>query len=91
MGAVIALPQVSAEGGGSAGADVAECLALLAREHVAPAVEEFLSVPTEDIGDFQSRLAHRWRVLSTDRSMGCTCRESKGLGAACRCLVETWR
>ena len=91
MGAVIALPQVSAEGGGSACADVAERLTLLAREHVAPAVEEFLPVAAEDIGDFQSLLAHRWRALSTDRSMGFTGRESKGLGAACRCLVETWR
>jgi hypothetical protein len=91
MGAVIALPQVSAEGGGPACADVAECLELVAREHVAPTVEELLSVLAEDIGDFQSLFAHRWRTLSTDRSMGCNCRESKGLGAACRCRVETWR
>jgi hypothetical protein len=66
MGAVIALLQMSAEGGGSACADVAESLELLAREHVAPAVEEFLSVAAEDIGDFQSLLVHRWRVLSTE-------------------------
>ena len=89
MGAVIALPHVSAEGGGPACADVAECLELLAREYVAPAVEELLSVSAEDIGDFESRFTHRWRMLSTDWSMGCNCRESKGQEAARKCRVET--
>jgi len=40
MGAVIALPQVGAEGGGPACANVAECLELLSREHVAPAISD---------------------------------------------------
>jgi len=48
----IALLHECAEEDGTARADVPENLALLVRQHAAPAVEEFLSVLSEDIGDF---------------------------------------
>ena len=56
---LIALLDAGAKRGGAACADVAECLELLAREEVAPTIQEFLSVLAEDIGDFQSAFAHR--------------------------------
>lgn len=62
--AMVALLYTGAERGGAACADVAECLELLARQHIAPAIQELLSVLAEDIGDFQSRFAHRWRASS---------------------------
>jgi hypothetical protein len=55
---VIALLHEFAELGGTACADVAENLALLVSQHAAPTVEEFLSVLSEDIGDFQPMLTH---------------------------------
>ena len=63
--AMIALLETGAERGGTACADVAECLELLAREYT-PTIQEFLSVLAEDIGDFQSAFAHRWRVGSSE-------------------------
>jgi len=62
VGAMIALLDAGAKRGGSACADVAECLELLARQHIAPALQELLSVLAEDIGDFQSLVAHHWRA-----------------------------
>jgi hypothetical protein len=50
---VIAWRHEFAESGGTACADVAENLALWVRPYAAPAVQEFLSVRAEDIGDFQ--------------------------------------
>ena len=63
---MVALPDVRAEGGGAACGDVTECLALLARENIGPAVEEFLSVLAEDIGDFQPIGGHRCRTGSAE-------------------------
>ena len=54
MGAVVALLNVTAEGSRAARADIPESLPLLGRQHVSPAIEEFLTVLTEDVGDFQS-------------------------------------
>src|SRR5215467_2427276 len=71
--AMIALLDAGAKRGGAACADVAE----------------FLSVLAEDIGDFQSAFAHRWRAGSSESSMGCRGRASKGLATSCRRLVET--
>jgi hypothetical protein len=59
MRAMITLLHASAERGGTACADVAEYLELLARQHIAPAIRELLSVLAEDVGDFQSLPAHR--------------------------------
>jgi hypothetical protein len=53
MEAVVALLDVRAKGGCAACDDVLECLPLLGRQNVSPAIEEFLTVLAEDIGDFQ--------------------------------------
>ena len=90
MRTVIALFPACAQGGGTACADVAECLALLGREGVAPAGEEFLFVLAKDIGDFQPR-GQRWRPSSAERSMGWSCRASKGLRTACNRWIDTCR
>ena len=81
-GAAIALLDVSAEGGGSACADVSECPALLGIEHMPPLPEEFLFVLTKDIGDFEPMFAHRCRASSLERSIGLSWRASNGLGVA---------
>jgi len=91
VGAMIALLDAGAKCGGSACADVAECLELLARQRIAPALQELLSVLAEDIGDFQWLVAHHWRASLSERSMGCSWRASKGLVTACRRLLETCR
>lgn len=89
--AVVALFPASAESGGSACADVAEGLALLGREGVAPAGQEFLFVLAKDIGDFQPMWGHRCRLSSSERSMGFSCRASKGLRTACKRCSDTCR
>ena len=61
MGAVVALPNVGAEDGGAACADIAESLPLLRRQYRTPAIEEFLTVLAEDISDFQPGFRHRLR------------------------------
>jgi hypothetical protein len=53
MRAMITLLHLDAERGGTARADVSECLALLWRQYVSPAIQELLTVLAEDIGDFQ--------------------------------------
>jgi hypothetical protein len=63
---MVALPDVCAEGGGAACGDVAEGLELPARENVAPVLEEFLSMLSEDIGDFQPIRVHRCRTGSAE-------------------------
>jgi hypothetical protein len=64
MRAVITLQHVRAEFGGAACADVTENLPLLAGQNISPAVEEFLAVLAEDIGDFQPMFVHRCRPSS---------------------------
>jgi hypothetical protein len=64
MRTVITLFEACAKGSGSACADVAECLALLGREAVAPAGKEILLVLAKDIGDFQPMFHHRCRPSS---------------------------
>ena len=62
MPAVIALLHLRAEcGGAAARADVSECLPLLGRQYISPAMEELLTVLAEDIGDFQPMFRHRRR------------------------------
>ena len=53
-------------------ADIPECPDLLPREGMAPALEELLSVLSEDIGDFRPMLAHFWRTLSSEVQIGLT-------------------
>jgi hypothetical protein len=50
--------QPGATGFTTAGADVPECLALLAGKPFSPARKELLFVLTKDIGDFQSPGSH---------------------------------
>src|SRR5450759_4644044 len=90
MGAVVALLYVGAEGGRAARADIPESLPLLGRQYVSPAIEEFLTVLAEDIGDFQPGFRHRFRP-SADYSTGCSGSASKGLGAACSRFMDTRR
>jgi hypothetical protein len=52
MTAMITLLYLGAECGGAARADVSEGLALLWRQYMIPALQEFLTVLAEDIGDF---------------------------------------
>jgi hypothetical protein len=61
---------MGAERGGTACDDVSECPPLLWRQHISPAIEEFLTVLTKDIGDFQPMLVHLCRPSSLDRKMG---------------------
>ena len=91
MRTVVALFQACATGGSSTCADVAECLALLGRERIAPAGKEFLFVLTKDIGDFQPMSVHLWRPSSSERSMGFNSRASKGLRIACSRCMDTRR
>ena len=53
MTAMITLLYLGTECGGAARADVSECLALLGRQYMVPAFQEFLTALSEDIGDFQ--------------------------------------
>ena len=80
--AVIALLDVSAEGGGAARADVPKCPKLLGREGMAPLLEEFLFVLTKDIGDFESPFTHLCRPSLWEWSIGFSCSASNGLGVA---------
>ena len=90
MGAMVALLYIGAEGGGAARADIPESLPLLGRQHVSPAIEEFLTVLAEDIGDFQ--LAFRYLLrASAEYSTGCRESASKGLGAAWSRFRDTRR
>jgi hypothetical protein len=66
MRTVVTLFDACAQGGGSACADVTECLALLGREAVTPARKEILFVLAKDIGDFQPMFSHRCRPLSRE-------------------------
>jgi hypothetical protein len=77
-----------AEHGGTACADVTEYLALLIRPHAAPAVEEFLSVLSEDIGDFQPMFTPGCGCSLREPSIGLNCNASKGLRAACQRFHE---
>ena len=88
---MIALFPASGESGGSACADVAESLALLGQEGVAPAGQEFLFVLSRDIGDFQPMLGHRCRLLPWERSMRFRCRVSKELLTDCKRCSDTFR
>jgi hypothetical protein len=56
---VVALLEVGAEGGGTAGADVSEGSALRGVEPVPPAPKELLFVLAKDIGDFEPMFSHR--------------------------------
>jgi hypothetical protein len=49
---------------------------------MAPALEQLLSMLSEDIGDFRPMLAHLWRTLSSEVQIGFTGSASKGQGAA---------
>src|ERR1051325_11168436 len=50
--AMVTLLDVCAKRSSTARTDVSECLPLLGRQHIPPAIEEFLTVLTENIGDF---------------------------------------
>jgi hypothetical protein len=82
MSALITLLHLGTERGGTARADVSERLPLLWRQYISPAIEEILTVLTEDIGDFQPRLVHLCRPSSLDRKIGRNDNESSGLGVA---------
>src|SRR3954454_3220314 len=90
MGAVVALPYVCAKGGGAARADIPERLPLLGRQYISPALEEFLTVLAEDIGDFQPGFRHRFRP-SAEYSTPFSWSASKGLGAARNRCMDTRR
>ena len=90
MGAMVALLYIGAEGGGAARADIPESLPLLGRQHVSPAIEEFLAVLAEDIGDFQSGFRYLLRP-SAEYSTGCRESASNGLGAAWSRFKDTRR
>ena len=87
----IALPDVGAELPRLTGADIPECLHLLPVQRMAPALEELLSVLSEDIGDFRPMLAHFWRPLSSEVQIGFTFSASKGHGASGIRCAETRR
>ena len=53
LAAMIAQLHLGTERSSTARADVSEGLALLRRKHVPPTFQEFLSVLSEDVGDFR--------------------------------------
>src|SRR5487761_1735276 len=83
--------EMTAERSRSASADVAQYLALLVRDYMAPALKELVLVIMEDIGHFQPMSCHAdlsppWavRIIRMGRS-------SSGLGVACSLASETCR
>ena len=58
MGATIAVFEMSAQSGSTAGADVAESFALLGGDGVPPSFQKSLSILTEDIGHFEPMFPH---------------------------------
>src|ERR1700735_3616754 len=82
---------MSAEHRRSTPADIAQCLALLVRDHMTPALEELVLVSVKDIGHFQPMSCHAvlfppWAVRGV--RIG---RSSSGLGVACSLASETCR
>ena len=84
MAAVVALLDVSAQGGSPAGGDVAQGAALLRRERAAVAVEEGITIVAEDLGHFEPRSGH-----GRD-SPGRGSSRSSGLRVAWTAAGETW-
>jgi len=89
MTAMVALLHLSAKRGGTARADISECLTLLGRQHVSPTIQELPSMLLEDLGDFQPRWRHRRRPLPSGCITAMTCRLSKGLAVALSVRLET--
>jgi hypothetical protein len=58
MGATIAVFEMSAQSGSTAGADVAESFALLGGDNVPPTFQKSLSILSEDIGHFEPMFSH---------------------------------
>ena len=89
--AAIASFEMSAERRRSASADIAQYLALLVRDHMAPALKELVLVSVKDIGHFEPMSCHAVRLppwaVRTMR-MG---RSSSGLAVACSLASETCR
>src|SRR5215467_7746470 len=88
---MVALLHVCAEGSSTTRADVSEGLPLLARQYMSPAIQELLTVLSEDIGDFQPMFRHRCRPFSLEPSIGCSGSASKGLRTACSRCRDTRR
>jgi hypothetical protein len=80
----VALLDVSAQLSGPADGDVAEDAALLVGETVAVSFEERVSVPAEDVGDFDPGPGHG------RTSPGRAARRSSGLRVASAARGETW-
>lgn len=89
--AVVTLLQVCAERDGTTCANVSECLPLRARQYMSPALQQFLAIQAEDIGDFQPMLHYYRRPSSLEYSIGCKTSASKELWVACNRRKETWR
>jgi len=58
-GAAIAMFEMSAQSGGTAGADVAESFPLLGGDGVSPSFQKGLPILSEDIGHFEPLFGHR--------------------------------
>ena len=78
MCAMVTLLHLSAKRGGTACAEVSECLALLRRQYVSPAIQKLLTVLAEDIGDFQPMFGHG-RGVSCSSARGESGSASNGL------------
>ena len=70
--AMIALLDLRTEGGGTARADISECLALFWRQDISPAIQELLTVMTEDVGDFEPIFRYRLRPSPSDSVISMT-------------------
>lgn len=91
MRAVITLLDVAAQCGGATGADVVEGFALPGRDNMSPLPEEFRSVFTNDIGQFEPMFGHRLRPSPSEIHRSRIGNSSKGLCVACTLRTETWR
>ena len=87
--AVTLLDVMHAEFGGAACDDIPERPVLLARKRMPPAIQELLSVLSEDIGDFESPRCHRRRPSPSESVIAMTSRLSKGLAVEASVRFET--
>ena len=91
MAAMIALLDLGTERGGTACADVSEYFTLLWGQHVSPAIQKFLTMLVEDIGDFESLFPHRRRPSPSGSRISRIGKPSSGLTVVRKRASETCR
>ena len=91
MGATIALFEVSAQSGSTAGADVTESFPLLGGDHLPPPFQKIFSMFSEDIGHFEPMFSHRLLPSPSVVNISRIARSSSGLCVFRTLATETCR